>query len=427
MSGLRRRGRTWAAVALGALAVAGSGCGQDDTASGRTQIEFFQFKPEAVETFDGLIEEFERQHPDIDVEQNHVPAADTALRTRLVKNDVPDVLTLNGNGATYGDLAASGIFRDFTGDEALERTSPAAADILNSLGRGAEGETNGVPFALNADGIIYNTQIFDDLGLEVPRTWDELLATAQRVEDAGIVPFYLTWQEAWTTLPPFNPLAQNIPEDDFWESRLAGETTFSEAWPPVVEAMLELKQYGPPDPFRFDYNTGNRAMAEGEAAMYPQGIWAIPSIRSINPDAPLGTFPFPTTNDPDGNPLVSGVDVVLTMPVAETDRTEAALTFLRWLTTEEPAARYAEEQNAFSAVEGLTQEDPALADLNDEFETGNLVGFADHNIPSSIPLDSLLQGVMIDEDVQAFLGELDRQYDAIQARRGETAALGRTP
>jgi raffinose/stachyose/melibiose transport system substrate-binding protein len=400
-----------AALALGLAACAGG----DD--GGRAQIEFFQFKGEAVATFDALIEQFEAEYPEIDIVQNNVPSPDAALRTRLVKNDVPELMTLNGNGGTYGDLANAGIFRDFTGDPALEATTESSRQILNDLGQMA-GETNGVPYATNADGVIYNKDVFEELGLEVPTTWDELIAVAEAVQAAGKVPFYHTWREAWTTLPPFNPLAQNLTPDDFWERRAQGETTFAEEYPEVAEQMLVLKEYGPADPFRFDYNTGNRAMADGEAAMYLQGIWAIPSIRAINPDVNLGTFTFPTTNDPERNRLVSGVDVLFTMPRQETEHTEEALTFIRWMLEQEPAARYAQEQSHFSAVVGVEQSDPALATLNEEFEAGNTIGFADHFIPTSIPLPNLIQGFLISGDVESFLSDLDRQYDVVLARRG---------
>jgi len=95
------------AVALGAamVMVSMSACAGSEDGDGRTRVEFFQFKGEAVGTFDALIEQFEVEHPHIDIIQNNVPSADAALRTRLVKNDVPPVMTLNGNGAAYGDLA----------------------------------------------------------------------------------------------------------------------------------------------------------------------------------------------------------------------------------------------------------------------------------------------------------------------------------
>jgi raffinose/stachyose/melibiose transport system substrate-binding protein len=405
-------------VALLLVSGLASACAGNSGSDGRTRVEFFQFKGEAVETFDRLIAQFEKEHPGIDIVQNNVPSADAALRTRLVKNNVPPLMTLNGNGATYGDLAEAAIFRDFSDDPALANITPASVHVLNSLGTAGEGETNGVPFAANADGIIYNVDLFDELELIVPTTWGELIAVAEKIKAAGLVPFYHTWKEAWTTLPPFNPLAQNVVPEDFWAGREAGETSFAEAFPPVAERLLSLKGYGPADPFRFDYNTGNRAMADGEAVMYLQGIWAIPSIRAINPDINLAVFPFPTTNDPERNRLVSGVDVLLTMPREKTDVEEEALTFIRWLTQPGPAKQYAEEQAHFSAVEGVVQDDPALAPLNPVFEAGHIVGFADHNIPSAIPLANLLQGFLINGDVQRFLAELDKRYDAVQARRG---------
>jgi raffinose/stachyose/melibiose transport system substrate-binding protein len=105
-------------ASLAALVVAvgvTSACSDSGDGGGATEVEFFQFKGEAVETFDKLIAQFEQEHPEIDIVQNNVPSPDAALRTRLVKNDVPPLMSLNGNGGTYGDLANAGIFRDFTG------------------------------------------------------------------------------------------------------------------------------------------------------------------------------------------------------------------------------------------------------------------------------------------------------------------------
>ena len=110
-------------------------CGDsDDETGGRTEVEFFQFKGEEVTTFDALVEQFEAENPEIDIVQNNVPNADAVLRTRLVKNDVPELMSLNGNGGTYGDLALAEVFRDFTGDQALENVSDASLEVLDGLG-----------------------------------------------------------------------------------------------------------------------------------------------------------------------------------------------------------------------------------------------------------------------------------------------------
>jgi raffinose/stachyose/melibiose transport system substrate-binding protein len=108
----RREIRVLACVAvLGLL----SGCGLvgGGDRNGRVTLEFFQFKPEAIQTFDKLIAGFERDNPNIHIQQNPVPDAGTAIRTRMVRDSVPDVMTLNAD-ATFGELARAGVFYDFS-------------------------------------------------------------------------------------------------------------------------------------------------------------------------------------------------------------------------------------------------------------------------------------------------------------------------
>ena len=59
---MAHRHRLAATAACLSLLAPLAGCGGDD----RTEIVFFQFKGEAVEYFNGLAAEFERQNPDID-------------------------------------------------------------------------------------------------------------------------------------------------------------------------------------------------------------------------------------------------------------------------------------------------------------------------------------------------------------------------
>ena len=68
----------------------------------------------------------------------------------------------------------------------------------------------GVPYALNASGVIYNKDIFEELGLSIPKTWDEFLGLAQAVQDNGITPFYFTLKESWTSLPAWNTIASTL-------------------------------------------------------------------------------------------------------------------------------------------------------------------------------------------------------------------------
>jgi raffinose/stachyose/melibiose transport system substrate-binding protein len=176
--GSRRHWRVLASVTVLASALAVSGCSAGN--EGVTTLDFFQFKPEAVGDFTEIIADFEEANPDIRVVQNAVPDADTAIRTLLVKNKVPDVLTLNTSG-NFGELARACVFADLGGMDATNAVNPAVQDIVQALSSCDDGggeEINALPFASNASGIIYNPDIFAENNVEVPTTWDELLTVA---------------------------------------------------------------------------------------------------------------------------------------------------------------------------------------------------------------------------------------------------------
>ncbi|MBB2924845.1 ABC transporter substrate-binding protein [Cellulomonas cellasea] len=398
-----------AGLAASTLASCAGGTG------GRTEITFFQFKPEAVDYFEQRAAEFEAENPDIDVIVDNVPDPETALRTRLVKNDVPDVLTLNGN-ATFGELASAGIFANFAGDPLLEDLNEGYVEILQDLGASEDDAVNGIPFAANASGVLYNVELFEQQGVEVPQTWDELIAAAQTFEAAGITPFYAMLQDAWTAQAPLAPLtAQTVPEG-FFEARFAGEATFAEGWREAAEKELELFEYTQPNPAGFGYQEGTVAFAAGESAMLLLGSYAVPQIRSFEPDFTVGSFALPATNDPTETRLVSGVDVLVTAGAAGA-HPEESRRFIEFLMQPEAVQDYAEQQVAIPALEGATNPDPALAGIQPYILEERLVGFDDHQFIPAIPLGPLLQQLLIDEDPDAFLDGLDDSWDRVAQRR----------
>ena len=79
----RRRPRRQAPLAAASVAVVAvaslmlAGCSANGGDDGRVQLDFFQFKGEALEDFEQIIADFEAENPDIDVVQNQVADADT--------------------------------------------------------------------------------------------------------------------------------------------------------------------------------------------------------------------------------------------------------------------------------------------------------------------------------------------------------------
>lgn len=158
------------------------------------------------------------------------------------------------------------------------------------------------------------------------------------------------------------------------------------------------------------------AFANGESAMLLLGSYAIPQIRSFEPDFTVGSFALPATNDPADTRLVSGVDVLITAGAGGA-HPEESQRFIDFLMQPEIVQEYAEAQVAIPTLEGLTNEDPALAGIREYIEEDRLVGFDDHQFIPAIPLGPLLQQLLIDEDADAFLTSLDDSWDRVAQRR----------
>ncbi|MEB0003241.1 MULTISPECIES: ABC transporter substrate-binding protein [unclassified Cryobacterium] len=424
-TGLRHRRRiTATAVVVAAATLVGlSGCSAPDT--GIVTLNFFQFKPEAVTEFASIIDDFEAENPGIRVIQNSVPDPDTAIRTLLVKDKVPDVLTLNANG-NYGELARACIFADLAATPVAATVNPAVQNIVQALGTcAADGgkEVNALPFASNASGILYNPTIFAQNGVTVPTTWTELVAAAEKFKANGVSPFFCTLKDAWTAAPAFVNLGGTLMPNGFFDALRAegsnvssGTVSFQKDFATAAQKEVTLFSYCQDNFASRDYNAGNKAFADGESAMYLQGSYAIPAIRANNPQASIGSFPYPVTDDADARVVVSGVDVGIAIG-RDTAHPAEAQKFVDYLMSPAVVTGYSEAQSTFSPLANATPNtDTALAGLEPYFTAGKIVGFIDHQIPAAVPLVNLLQSLVISGDSGTFLSDLDSEWSKVAAR-----------
>ncbi|MCS5732004.1 extracellular solute-binding protein [Herbiconiux moechotypicola] len=389
--------------------VACSGSGGDS--GGKVELEFLQSKPEAVATVDALIAEFEATHPDITVKQNSSPDALTVLQSRIAKDKAPDVVALNVS--VYRNLIDSQILTDLSGTAAAESVTDDAATAYMHMS-GQTDETLALPWSVNAQVVLYNKGIYDQLGLEVPTTWSEMISNAEAIKAAGQNPFFFTWKDAWTAKTVFNSVAGSLQPADFLTELQGGDSTFADSsfYSEAAEKLLELKQYGQTDPFGKGYDDGNAAFANGEAAMYVQGIWAIPPILASNPDINLGAFVMPVTDDPSQTKILSGVDSLIGI-TTQSQHPEEAQEFLDFLLEQEPQATFTNDQHLFSVRSDVSSDDPVLAPLKAEWiDTGKVATYPDAMFTGSSDLSGVVQVFLQDGDVDAFLAALDQDWQA---------------
>ncbi|MFC0187278.1 ABC transporter substrate-binding protein [Fictibacillus aquaticus] len=385
--------------------------------SGKTELEFFSTKGENNKTYQKLISEFEKKNPKIDVKLVQPPDAGTVMKTRLTKNDIPDVMAIGGD-SLYGELARAGVLKDVKGSDLIKDVQPSYLDMTAKLVGVEKNGVYGVPYAANANAVIYNKDKFKELGVEVPKTWDEFIAIAEEAKAHGETGFYFTLKDAWTGMVSWNSLGAALQGEDFAEKRSKGKASFTKNYDEAADKFQTLLKYGHKDNFGKTYNDGNTAFAQGKSVMYLQGVWAIPEIVKANPDINLGIFPMPVTNNPEENKLVSGVDVMLAID-EESDHQKEAEKFIQFLLEKENVQTYVDEQSAFSAIKDVYQEDPKLEGIKENFEKGTITSFPDHYYPQGMNAANILQEFLIGKKTnkEEFLKKMDKEWDKVEERK----------
>ena len=383
------------------------GCGSDEN-SGKTEIEILQYKPEAATYFDQVEEQFNATHDDIHLTISSPNDASTIMRTRFIREDYPDIIGIGGD-INYSYYVDADILADVSDYEGLSDVKQSYIDILENLEITPKDGTYGVPYVANAAGILYNKDMFEEHGWEIPESWSELIDLCEEIQAEGILPFYFGFRDTWTCLAPWNSLAVDLAPADTCQQVNAGETTFSEEYVEVAEKCLELVSYGPEDPFAYGYNDACTAFANGESAMYPIGSYAVPQILSVNPEMNIDSFVTPGNDDPSKNTLNSGVDLMFAV-TAECENKEAAYEVLDFLMGDENIQAYIDDQNAVPCKDGDFDLAPMLDGMTPFIESGNMTDYQDHYYPSEMAADALIQTYLINKDADAFLKDFDSRW-----------------
>ena len=395
-----------------------AGCG--NSTAGTVTLDFFQFKAEAADWFTAKAREFEKTHPNIKINVNNSSDATTDLRTRLVKNREPDVITINGD-INYGMLAEAGVFHDFTDDEIVDKLNPGMVKIAKSLVQTEDQSKKrlyAIPYAGNASGYIINADVWEAAGEDpdnAPQTWSEFIALLKRFKAKGITPIEASTADPWTLQAPLSSLNSTLVPESEYSKLKDGSKTFSDLWSTVSDELIEIYQnYTQKNP-AVTYQQATQDLAGGKAAILPLGTYAIPQVRLINKKANLRFAQMPATDNVKEQQLTAGDDVMLTMG-AHTKHEKEAREFVDFLMSEENVKDYSKQQSAFTPYKDTYVGDDALNGVLSFYKAGKLTDFCDHYVPASINIAGFLQTLIQTGNKDKFLNSMQSEYDKIEAR-----------
>jgi raffinose/stachyose/melibiose transport system substrate-binding protein len=159
--------------------------------------------------------------------------------------------------------------------------------------------------------LYHNKELFEQVGVEVPETWDDLLAAVDAFKAEGITPFALAGQSVWPELMWIQYLTDRIGGPEVFQAVVDGK---ADAWsdPAITEALERIQQLVDAGAFgqnfgsvTADANADVALVYTGKAAMLLQGGWVYGAFKADAPefvsDGTLGFSGFPAIESGKGD------------------------------------------------------------------------------------------------------------------------------
>ena len=366
-------------MALGlasAMAVGMVGCGdskgkENNTDTGKVDWEFTSEEKKlegefelqifvggyGSECWEYAIEKFQEENPDLEITAHLDANVNTQMKTRWAKDNPPDFVFLDGTDLPAETWMAEGKLMDLS--EIYNKGNVYGTDVLIK-DRIREGlvdtykDTTAVykmPFLLSTYGMWYDETLFTQKNWQVPKNYEELKTFCEASKGAGINPIIYTGQYSgylvWGLLMPAvasEALASNDLDYFYDVANAANEEVFADQrFVRCLEKLEELAKAGYFDKSGLSMNhiTSQATWLKRTDALIPNGLWLENEMKDSTPDDFQMRYYPSMLQDKDQKTCV--IASASTVGIASKAKNpEAAAAFLRFLYTDEIAAKFVE-------------------------------------------------------------------------------------
>ncbi|WP_350348274.1 ABC transporter substrate-binding protein [Agromyces sp. G08B096] len=401
---------TKAVARLALLAVAGlalSGCsagGAEDasnTIDGEVKgdITVVTWRTDLVEdgTFDEYAKEFQKLYPDVNVTFEGITDYEGEMKTRL-------------SSTNYGDVIGIPTMQPSQFEQFLEPLGETAdfEDTYRFLTTHTyEGTQYGLAIGGNAQGVLYNTRVFEEAGVtELPTSEEEWLAALQKVKDnTDAIPLYTNYKDGWPLSQSFSNLGSITNNPDAGIEMAEDPAPWTEGTDiyAIDSLLYESVAAGltEEDPLTTNWEQSKVDIATGKIGAMTLGSWAISQMQAAaedngaSPDD-IGYMAFPSNIDGTQYALIGGD---YNLGISKHSKAKAAAwAWIQWLI----------EDSGFTETQGM------ISTVAEKPLPDNLSGFTENGVelfevnPAPAGKESLLSDVSNDSQIDLW-GQLYRQ------------------
>ncbi len=367
-----------------------------------------------------LASDFDALHPDLTVELEVVDreAWKSQIRNALSANP-PDVVNWYAANR-MAPYVNAGLFMDIT--EMYTNGDLPGLDAVKGA-MTIDGKQWGVPYTYYQWGIYYREDIFNELGLSEPSTFEEEIANCEKVIASGRRCYAIGSKFLWTAGGWFDYLNMRTNGFDFHMQLARGEIAWTDDRVRETFAnwrrLIDLGAYID-DHQSYNWQDALTFVVNGEATAYLIGNFAIPHLRSSGvTDDQLDFYQFPKIAD-----VAMGEDAPTdTFHIASgAENVEAAKAFLQYVTS-------SDVQTDINGPDGLGQLpiNATASVADDEFivqgfdmlsnnATGGIAQFFDRDFPAemaALGMEGLQEFMVFPDHLEDILNRLESSRERI--------------
>ncbi len=241
-----------------------------------------------------IVEDFMKQHPGVEIELSSQGSDyESLMKAKMAANDLPDVFATHG----WSVNRYSEYLLPLNDQEWYENLNE---EIIPSISD-SDGNIYTLPLNVDKAGMIYNYKILEEIGCDIPKTWDDFLVCCEKAKAAGYTPIYLAGKDSGKTAGILNILFASFIEADNSSGQIEAlksgnaEASMFEA---PLNFLVELKDNGY---FNVDYVTADASgipekLAGGNVLFAMESNSTMADAYNLNPESTLGMMAVPTVS-----------------------------------------------------------------------------------------------------------------------------------
>ncbi|WP_432630121.1 ABC transporter substrate-binding protein [Brotaphodocola sp.] len=310
-----------------------------------------------------ILEQFMQENPGVKISYTTQGSDyEQLMKARMASNDLPDIFATHG----WSVVRYSEYLRPLNDQPWFSEIEPSFLDNVQN----ADGQVFVLPLNMDQGGLLYNKKLLTELGVDIPKTWDELKDICEKGKEKGYTGVFIAGKDSRQPASLLDIAAQTYLEvrnDQDYASQLLDGSFDWNNWAPLSQLLVDLKDSGYLNEDCVTCDTVDIAprMSENNVLfLITSNMDLIRQASELNPDAQYGMAPIPTVDESQENVFAGGEREAYGI-WKDTKNEELCLEVLKYLAKPENVKKVCESSGKRSALKGV---DPDLGAVAEDYK-----------------------------------------------------------